>query len=126
MPTKLRSYLRRYTDLPALLHILRKQQITLLDPQNWDDTNDSYFLPRPSFAWAGVLSPGAPVRCPQLETGADLVNYKVMNWNSPPKRSLSGAPELEWAPVIFQDVVHSIGTREADCDEQSSFRGKTE
>jgi len=30
------------------------------------------------------------------------------------------------APVMFQDVVHSIGTREADCDEQSSFRGQTE
>src|SRR5271165_2934475 len=29
-------------------------------------------------------------------------------------------------PVIFQEVVHSIGTREADCDEQSSFRGTTE
>jgi hypothetical protein len=28
--------------------------------------------------------------------------------------------------VIFQEVVHSIGTREADCDEQSSFRGQTE
>ncbi len=28
--------------------------------------------------------------------------------------------------VICQDVVHSIGTREADCDEQSGFRGKTE
>src|SRR5882757_3316830 len=30
------------------------------------------------------------------------------------------------APVIFQDVVHSNGTREADCDEQSSFRGAIE
>src|SRR5579864_8259406 len=29
-------------------------------------------------------------------------------------------------PVLFQDVVHSIGTREADCDEQSSFRGQIE
>jgi hypothetical protein len=28
-----------------------------------------------------VLNPGAPVRCPQLETGADLLNYKVMNWD---------------------------------------------
>jgi hypothetical protein len=34
--------------------------------------------------------------------------------------------EKGWAPVIFQEVVHSIGTREADCDEQSSFRGQTE
>jgi hypothetical protein len=33
---------------------------------------------------------------------------------------------LERAPVLFQDVVHSIGTREADCDEQSSFRGQIE
>jgi PAS domain S-box-containing protein len=30
------------------------------------------------------------------------------------------------AAVIFQEVVHSIGTGEADCDEQSSFRGQTE
>src|ERR1035438_277239 len=37
-----------------------------------------------------------------------------------PKSGLCGAP------VIFQDVVHSIGTREADCAEQSSFRGATE
>jgi len=25
--------------------------------------------------------------------------------------------------MIFQDVVHKIGSREAGCDEQSSFRG---
>ena len=30
------------------------------------------------------------------------------------------------SPVIFQDVVHSIETGEADCDEQSSFPGRTE
>jgi hypothetical protein len=30
------------------------------------------------------------------------------------------------APVIFQEVVHSIGNGEADCDEQSSFPRKTE
>ena len=34
--------------------------------------------------------------------------------------------EIGGVPVIFQDVVHSIGTGEADCDEQSSFRGQTE
>ena len=33
---------------------------------------------------------------------------------------------LNGAPVLFQDVVHSKGTREADCDEQSSFRGPLE
>ncbi len=36
--------IRRYTDLPALLHSLKHQTITLLDPSTWDDTNDSYYL----------------------------------------------------------------------------------
>lgn len=38
------TYLRRYTDLPALLHILTAKVITLLDPKTWDDRNDSYFM----------------------------------------------------------------------------------
>ena len=38
------TYLRRYTDIPALLHLLTAQQITLLDPKTWDDKNDSYFM----------------------------------------------------------------------------------
>jgi hypothetical protein len=38
------SYLRRYTDLPALLDMLSKKQITLLDPMTWDDKNDSFFM----------------------------------------------------------------------------------
>lgn len=36
--------LRRYTDLPSLLYLLRHRKITLLDPSSWDDTNDSYYL----------------------------------------------------------------------------------
>lgn len=36
--------MRRYTDLPALLYMLRRRTITLLNPQSWDDRNDSYFL----------------------------------------------------------------------------------
>ena len=44
---------------------------------------------------------------------------------------LNGTDHFDWTtnygpPVIFQDVVHSIGTREADCGEQFSFRGTTE
>ena len=39
-----KNHLRRYTDLPALLHILTTRQITLLDPKTWDDRNDSYFM----------------------------------------------------------------------------------
>jgi hypothetical protein len=36
--------LRRYTDIPALIHLLSRRQITLLDPQSWDDKNDSRYL----------------------------------------------------------------------------------
>ncbi len=38
------SYLRRYTDIPALVYLLTKRKITLLDPRSWDDTNDSHYL----------------------------------------------------------------------------------
>ena len=36
--------LRRYTNLAATLHILRTRTVTLLDPDKWDDRNDSYFM----------------------------------------------------------------------------------
>ncbi len=38
------KYLRRYTDIPALIYLLSERKITLLDPQSWDDSNDSYYL----------------------------------------------------------------------------------
>jgi hypothetical protein len=38
------QYLRRYTDLPALLYMLHERKISLLDPRLWDDSNDSYYL----------------------------------------------------------------------------------
>src|ERR1022692_714934 len=40
----LNKFLRRYTDLPSLIYLLNGRCITLLDPQSWDDQNDSYFL----------------------------------------------------------------------------------
>jgi Protein of unknown function (DUF2971) len=36
--------LRRYTSFSSLLHILTTRQLTLLDPNSWDDSNDAYFL----------------------------------------------------------------------------------
>src|ERR1700745_856554 len=36
--------LGRYTDLPALIHLLRRKCITFLDPATWDDKNDSYYM----------------------------------------------------------------------------------
>ena len=40
----LKKFLRRYTDLPALIHLLRTESITFLDPSSWDDKNDAYFM----------------------------------------------------------------------------------
>lgn len=36
--------LRRYTDLPALLTILKNCEITLLPPSSWDDRNDRHMM----------------------------------------------------------------------------------
>jgi hypothetical protein len=36
--------LRRYTSLPALLHILRSSTLTLLSPEKWEDRNDAYYM----------------------------------------------------------------------------------
>jgi hypothetical protein len=38
------TYLRRYTDLTALIFLLHEKKITLLDPKTWDDSNDSHYL----------------------------------------------------------------------------------
>ena len=40
------SGIKRYTELPYLLHMLRQRKITLLNPKAWADRNDSYFLER--------------------------------------------------------------------------------
>jgi hypothetical protein len=38
------NYLKRFTNLPALIYLLTNRSITLLDPKSWDDTNDSHYL----------------------------------------------------------------------------------
>lgn len=37
-----KEFLWRYTNLPSLLKILHEKKLTLLDPNAWDDKNDSY------------------------------------------------------------------------------------
>lgn len=36
--------IRRYTSIPGVIDTLRRRQLPLLDPQYWDDRNDSYFM----------------------------------------------------------------------------------
>ena len=38
------ALLRRYTDLPAALALLRNSEITLLPPESWDDRNDRWVM----------------------------------------------------------------------------------
>jgi hypothetical protein len=46
MPTKKLNGppVHRYTDLPSLLYMLQRRRLKFLDPQSWDDKNDSYFM----------------------------------------------------------------------------------
>lgn len=37
-------FLRRYTELPFLIDVLQTREIALVNPQFWDDRNDSYYL----------------------------------------------------------------------------------
>ncbi|ATY32897.1 hypothetical protein CVN68_13725 [Sphingomonas psychrotolerans] len=36
--------MRRYTSISAVIDILRRKELPLLDPQNWDDRNDRYYM----------------------------------------------------------------------------------
>lgn len=41
---KLERLIRRYSSIAATIDILRRKELPLLDPQNWDDRNDRYFM----------------------------------------------------------------------------------
>lgn len=38
------KFLRRYTNLPFLFDMLQNKRLTLLDPEKWEDKNDSCFI----------------------------------------------------------------------------------
>src|SRR5690349_1833011 len=42
----LENFIRRYTTISAVIDILRRRALPLLDPQTWDDRNDRYFMAR--------------------------------------------------------------------------------
>src|SRR3569833_928136 len=41
---KLHKFIKRYTSITCAIDMLRRKELTLLDPQNWDDRNDRYFM----------------------------------------------------------------------------------
>jgi hypothetical protein len=42
--TQTKKFLRRYSNLPSLIHLLTIRSLTFLDPESWDDKNDSLFM----------------------------------------------------------------------------------
>lgn len=42
--TVLKNFVRRYTSISAVIDILRRKELPLLDPQSWDDRNDRYYM----------------------------------------------------------------------------------
>ena len=42
--TELKKFVRRYTSISAVIDILAREELPLLDPQTWDDRNDRYFM----------------------------------------------------------------------------------
>src|SRR5205807_9736543 len=77
------------------------------------------------------LDPYLTAGCAVAKT-APLAVFEALTCPPPAQRTelrttpLKPNSGLSGPPVLFQDVVHSIGTREADCDEQYSFRGQIE
>jgi len=41
---KLTKVIRRYTSIAAVIDILKRRELPLLNPESWDDRNDSYFM----------------------------------------------------------------------------------
>jgi hypothetical protein len=41
---RLHKFIKRYTSISATIDMLRRKELALLDPQNWDDRNDRYFM----------------------------------------------------------------------------------
>ena len=41
---KPRNVIHRYTSISAVIDLLRRRELTLLDPGAWDDRNDRYFM----------------------------------------------------------------------------------
>ncbi len=39
-----KEILRRYTNIPSLIHLLKSQTLTLLNPTAWDDKNDKQYM----------------------------------------------------------------------------------
>lgn len=44
MSEDLGEFIRRYTSIASVIDTLRRKQLALLDPQSWDDRNDSHFM----------------------------------------------------------------------------------
>jgi hypothetical protein len=42
--SRLTNVIRRYTSIAAVIDILKRRELSLLNPESWDDRNDRYFM----------------------------------------------------------------------------------
>jgi hypothetical protein len=84
--------LKRYTHLPALLHLLHTQTLTALNPSTWPDQNDTIYLRRYKATCPDVK--GLYVLC--LTEAADTFHHWNVYANGP-----SGV-KIEFDPKRFQ------------------------
>lgn len=93
--------LKRYTHLPALLHLLQTRQLTVLSPSTWADQNDTSYLHRYMAARQDVK--GLYVLC--LTEAADTFHHWSIYAGGP-----SGV-KIEFHPAKFQAWINTVEPR---------------
>jgi hypothetical protein len=91
--------LKRYTHLPALLHLLHTSTLTALNPSTWADQNDTIYLRRYKATHPHVK--GLFVLC--MTEAADTFHHWNVYANGP-----SGV-KIEFDPERFRDWLRSTG-----------------
>ena len=108
------SFINRYTTLPFLLDILYNKRLTLVDPNKWEDENDSYFMTlyKARSGFRSVLA-----LC--FAEHESLVTEKYHNWKIYAGNSsgiciqfykdklvscIENVPEIKYGSVIYKTV----------------------
>ncbi|MBR0679334.1 DUF2971 domain-containing protein [Roseomonas eburnea] len=116
------KHIRRYTSISAVIDILRRRELPLLDPQNWDDRNDRYFMARYKEKKAlGGLYALCAARCGEtyhhwrVFTGtADGACIEIKR--APLEKALSKIPGVSFAEMRYLLLNHIDALTTADLD----------
>ena len=103
-------FLRRYTELPFLIEMLQTREIALVNPQFWDDRNDSYYLQQ-----YGSLTGLESIFCMCLtETNETYHHWRIFSHGTGGvciefhkgmlQEDVLTAPDLRAEPVIYRTL----------------------